>query len=144
MDVSQPCIKNKINRLSKLCLRLIYYEKQLTFKEFLENGWFCLSTSEKSANSRHWDVESREWWFSWKYEGGFQNSRGKRILFQVSKDLQTSYNKFSLQRQRNYFAFGAWKIKELVSLNGFKKVIKKWKLVNCPSKLCRAYIMLVS
>ena len=28
------------------------------------------------------------------------------------------------------------KIKELVSLNGFKKAIKKWKRVNCRCRLC--------
>ena len=32
------------------------------------------------------------------------------------------------------------KIKELVSLNGFKKAIKKWKPVNCPCRLCKTYI----
>ena len=31
-------------------------------------------------------------------------------------------------------------IKELVSLNGFKKATKKWKPVNCPCRLCETYI----
>ena len=31
-------------------------------------------------------------------------------------------------------------IKELVSLNGFKKAIKEWKPVNCPCRLCKTYI----
>ena len=31
-------------------------------------------------------------------------------------------------------------IKELVSLNGFKKAIQKWKPVNCPCRLCKTYI----
>ena len=31
-------------------------------------------------------------------------------------------------------------IKELVSLNGFKKAIKKWKLVTCLCRLCTTYI----
>ena len=31
-------------------------------------------------------------------------------------------------------------IKELVSLNGFKKAIKKWKPVNCPCRLSRTYL----
>ena len=34
----------------------------------------------------------------------------------------------------------ATEIKELVSLNGFKKAIKKWKPVNCPCRLCKTYI----
>ena len=36
------------------------------------------------------------------------------------------------------------KIKELVSLNGFKKAIKKWKPVNCPCRLCKTYMHNVS
>ena len=31
-------------------------------------------------------------------------------------------------------------IKELVSLNGFKKAIKKWKPVTCSCRLCKTYI----
>ena len=31
-------------------------------------------------------------------------------------------------------------IKELVSLNNFKKAIKKWILVNSPCRLCKTYI----
>ena len=31
-------------------------------------------------------------------------------------------------------------IKNIVSLDGFKKAIKKWKPVNCPCRLCKTYI----
>ena len=36
-------------------------------------------------------------------------------------------------------------IKELVSLNSFKKAIKKWKPVNCPCRLSKfSYVMLIT
>ena len=31
-------------------------------------------------------------------------------------------------------------IKEVISLNGFKKAVKKWKPINCPCRLYKTYI----
>ena len=32
-------------------------------------------------------------------------------------------------------------LKELTSLNAFKKVIKKWQPKNCPGRLCKQYVL---
>ena len=32
------------------------------------------------------------------------------------------------------------KLKQLVDIHAFKKDIKKWKLKNCPCRLCKTYI----
>ena len=135
-------LNNKINRIRKNCLRLIYNDKQLTFKELFKKDD---SASVHIKNLKTLAIEMYR-----VVNGG--SSEIMKEIFRIRKE-----NGYNLRHQNSFNSVYngtetvlflgpkigeliPTEIKKLVSLNGFKKAIKKWKPVNCPCKLCKTYL----
>ena len=140
-------LNNKINRLHERCLRLICNDKQLTFEE--------LPKKDDSVSIHTRNLQS----IAIKVTNGGSPEIMKEI-FRIGEE-----NGYNLRHQNTFkrpivnsvyngtetvLGPKIWevilsKIKELVSLNGFKKAIKKWKPVNCLADFAKlTYIIFVS
>ena len=125
-------LNNKINRLHERCLRLIYNEKQLNFEELLEKD------DSVSIDIRNLQIVAIEMYKVMndsfpeimkeisriRAENGYnlshQNTFKRPIVNSVYNDTETV----------SFWGLKIWELipkefKELVSLNGFKKAIKK-------------------
>ena len=123
-------LNNKINGLHDRCLRLLYNDKQLTFEELLEKD------DSVSIHIRNLQTLATE---MYKVMKGDSTETMKEI-FRIREE-----NGYNLRPQNIFKRPKIWElistgIKELVSLNGFKKVIEKWKPVNSPCRLGKTYI----
>ena len=140
-------LNNKINGLQDRCLRLLYNDKQLTFEELLEKddsvsihirNLQTLAT-EMYKVIKGDSTETMKEIFRIREENGYnlrhQNIFKRPIVNSVYNDTET----VSFLRPKIWELISAG-IKELVSLNSFKKVIEKWKPVNSPCRLCKTYI----
>ena len=137
----------KINGLHDRCLRLLYNDKQLTFEELLEKddsvsihirNLQTLAT-EMYKVMKSDSTETMKEIFRIREENGYnlrhQNIFKHPIVNSVYNDTETV--SFLKPKIWELISTG---IKELVSLNGFKKVIEKWKPVNSPCRLGKTYI----
>ena len=140
-------LNNKINGLHDRCLRLLYNDKQLTFEELLEKddsvsihirNLQTLAT-EMYKVIKGDSTETMKEIFRIREENGYnlrhQNIFKRPIVNSVYNDTET----VSFLRPKIWELISTG-IKELVSLNGFKKVIEKWKPVNSPCRLGKTYI----
>ena len=140
-------LNNKINGLHDRCLRLLYNDKQLTFEELLEKddsvsihirNLQTLAT-EMYKVMKGDSTETMKQIFRIREENGYnlrhQNIFKRPIVNSVYNDTET----VSFLRPKIWELISTG-IKELVSLNGFKKVIEKWKPVNSPCRLGKTYI----
>ena len=140
-------LNNKINGLHDRCLRLLYNDKQLTFEELLEKddsvsihirNLQTLAT-EMYKVMKGDSTETMKEIFRIREENGYnlrhQNIFKRPIVNSVYNDTET----VSFLRPKIWELISTG-IKELVSLNGFKKVIEKWKPVNSPCRLGKTYI----
>ena len=140
-------LNNKINGLHDRCLRLLYNDKQLTFEELLEKddsvtihirNLQTLAT-EMYKVMKGDSTETMKEIFRIREENGYnlrhQNIFKRPIVNSVYNDTET----VSFLRPKIWELISTG-IKELVSLNSFKKVIEKWKPVNSPCRLCKTYI----
>ena len=143
-------LNNKINKLHKRCIQIVYSDNASSFEELLEND------NSVSVHHRNIQVLATE---LHKIVNEFSPERMKEVL---SFNENTSYNtrnkrKFH-SRSIKSVTFGsetlshlAPKIWELVtveiknadSVASFKRAIKKWKPTNCPCLLCRMYVFQV-
>ena len=140
-------LNNKINRLHKRCLRLICNDNQLAFEELLEkndsvsihirNLQTLVIEMYKVMNGGSSEIMKEI--FRIREENGYnvrhQNTFKRPIVNSVYNNTETV----------SFWGPRIWElipieIKEWVSLNGFKKAIKKWKLVTCLCRLCTTYI----
>ena len=140
-------LNNKINRLHKRCLRLICNDNQLAFEELLEkndsvsihirNLQTLVIEMYKVMNGGSSEIMKEI--FRIREENGYnlrhQNIFKRPIVNSVYNDTET----VSFLRPKIWELISTG-IKELVSLNGFKKVIEKWKPVNSPCRLGKTYI----
>ena len=142
-----PALNNKIKRLHECCLRLIHNNRQLTIKELPEKDD---SVSVHIRNVQTLAIEM------YKVVNGGSLEIMKEI-FRIPEE-----NGYNLRHQNTFkhpivnsvyngtetvsflgpklWEFVTTEIKELASLNGFKKTIKKWKPVNWPCRLCKTNI----
>ena len=140
-------LNNKINGLQDRCLRLLYNDKQLTFEELLEKddsvtihirNLQTLAT-EMYKVMKGDSTETMKEIFRIREENGYnlrhQNIFKRPIVNSVYNDTET----VSFLRPKIWELISTG-IKELVSLNGFKKVIEKWKPVNSPCRLGKTCI----
>ena len=120
-------LNNKINRIRKNCLRLIYNDKQLTFKELLKKD-DSVSIHIKNLKTLAIEMykvvnggspEIMKDIFRIREENGY-NSRHQNTFNSVYKGTETV-----LFLGPKIWELIPTEIKELVSLNGFKKAIKK-------------------
>ena len=140
-------MNNKINRLHERCMRLIYEDKTSSFEELLYQD---KSVSIHTINLQMLATEM------------FKVYRGMcpPIISELFRGRDISYNlrsnsNFAVPNVKpvfhgsesiTYLGPKIWDIvpfqlKELTSLNAFKKVIKKWQPKNCPCRLCKQYVL---
>ena len=125
-------LNNKINRLHKRCLRIIYNDKQLTFEELLEkddsvsvhirNLQTLAIEMYKVMNGSSAEIVMKIFWIREenRYNLRHQNTFKRPIVNSVYNGVETV----------SFMGLKIWEyilteIKELVSLNGFKKAIKE-------------------
>ena len=133
---------NKINRLHERCLRLIYNDKKLSFKDLLEKDGSILH-----RNLRTLALEL------------FKVFKGlSPVIFaeafpvkQQSQYSMRNYSYFALPRAKtvnhglesfSYIGSKLWDsipshMKEICSINEFKHAIKTWKPDLCSCRLCK-------
>ena len=120
-------LNNKINRIRKNCLRLIYNDKQLTFKELLKKD-DSVSIHIKNLKTLAIEMykvvnggspEIMKDIFRIREENGY-NSRHQNTFNSVYKGTETV-----LFLGPKIWELIPTEIKELVSLNVFKKAIQK-------------------
>ena len=139
-------INNKINRLHERCLRIVYSDKKSSFEDLLTKD------GSVSVHTRNIQVLAIEMFKTYK-------NLSPPIFNEIFQKRENTYN----LRNFTFFTIPAvnsvyngsesisnlgpriWnlvpnKLKELESVNLFKKEIKKWRPTNCPCRLCRTYI----
>ena len=166
MDLSKPCMvmnaffnsqfnycpliwmchnrmtNRKINRLHERCLRIIYNDKQSSFKMLLEKD------SSVPIHDRNIQCLATE---MYKVSNGLSppifaqkncHLYNLRLNSQFSRPLVRSV--FRGTKSISYLGPVIWDIlpdtyKNLPNFSVFKNRIKKWKSENCPCRLCKTY-----
>ena len=137
----------KINRLHERCLRVIYSEKQSSFKTLLEKD------GSVSVHNRNLQILATEMY-------KIKNDLSSLIvteLFQQRNEQHYDLRKnsqFTIPTIRtvyhgsesiSFLGPKIWNIlldrlKNVNSIEAFKMKIKKWKPENCPFRLCEVYV----
>ena len=139
--------KRKIDRLHERCLRIIYKDKQSSFKELLPND---SSVSVYERNIQYMATEM------YKVSNNFSPPHMNEI-FEVRNE-----HPYNLKQNSQFFRLLVKSVyhgteslsylgpkvldilpniyKNIDRLHKFKKSIKKWKPKNCPSRICKKYI----
>ena len=139
-------VNSKINKLHERCLRIIYNDKKLFFKELFE--------TDKSVPIpiKNLQVLATEMFKVYR-------NISPPIVRQLFQSRNNDYNlrqfsQFELPNVRrvlcgtesiSFLGPKIWNIvpnefKKETSLHAFKKLIKKWEPENCPCRLCKSYI----
>ena len=140
-------VNNKINRLHERCLRLVYSDKQSSFKELL--------TKDKSVTIHHRNIQK----LATEMFKALNTSENHILNDIFPKKIPVRYNlrhhkQFSTRTFKTVhygtdsIAFLAQKIWDIVpeeikastSVEGFRSKIKNWKPEDCPCRLCKIYI----
>ena len=146
-------INTKINNLHYRALRIVYRDDISTFKELLEKDG---SVTVHHENLRFLSIEM------YKVANGFApsfmndlfvenpninsenvsvNTRSKSRFYNHVNPRTTKYGLESLRcLGPKIWNMVPSKIKNATSVPAFKMMIKKWKPVNCPCRLCLEYI----
>ena len=141
---------NKINRLHERCLRIAYNHNKSSFQELLDKD---KGATIHVKNVRALAIEMSK--VSNNYPNNYSNSLMSKI-FDKRNNVYDFRNpsEFAKRNVRSVFngtesiSFLGPKIwdvvpselKQLETINVFKREIKKWKPVNCPCRLCKPYI----
>ena len=140
-------LNSRINKLHERCLRIIYSDKNSSFKELLDKD---RSVSVHTRNLQTLAIEMFK----------VSNNIAPKIFSDIfSFRHENDYNlrhtsEFNIRNVRTVYngtetvSFLGPKIWDLVpqdikqkkSLAGFKNAIKLWKPTNCPCRLCKKYI----
>ena len=136
-------INNKINCLHERCLRIIYNDNKSSFQELLDKD---KGVTIHIRNVRALAVEM------FKVSNNYSTSLMSEIFDKRNNVYDfRSPSEFARRNLRSVFngtesiSFLVPKIwdivpselKQLETVNAFKREIKKWKPVNCPFRLCR-------
>ena len=138
---------NKINRLHERTLRIVYNDYLSSFDELLEKDGFY---SVHHSNIQTLAIEmykvlhdSSQTLTSNLFKIKTYNGPSLRTINPFSQpQVRTVLNG---QNSLRYMGPVIWNlvpndIKNVESLEEFKKLIRKWKCLYCPCRLCRAYI----
>ena len=139
-------INNKINRLHERCLRIIYNDNKSSFQELPDKD---KGVTIHIKNVRALAIEM------FKVSNNYSNSLMSEI-FDKRNNVYDIRNPSEFARPNVRSVFNGtesisflgpkiWDIvpselKQLETVNAFKREIKKWKPENCPCRLCRPYI----
>ena len=137
---------NKISRLHERCMRLIYGHKTSSFEELLEQD------KSVSIHTRNLQMLATEMFKVYRSMSPLIFSELFRVR-DICYNLRSNSNfavphvksVFHGSESISYLGPKIWDIvplelKELTSLNAFKKGIKKWQPKNYPCRLCKQYI----
>ena len=140
-------MNNKINRLHERWMRLIYGDKTSSFEELLEQN---KSASIHTRNLQMLAIEMFKVYRSMSSPIFSELLRQRDICY----DLRSKSNfavpniksVFHGSESISYLGPKIWDIvplelKELTSLNAFKKRIKNWQPKKCPCRLCKQYVL---
>ena len=139
-------MNNKVNCLHERCLRIAHSDKTSSFEKLLEKDGYV------TIHTRNLQTLATEMFKVYK-------NLSPPIIADLFHVQQNNYN----LRHDSYFAITnvksvyydmeslsnlgprIWnlvpdKLKQLVDIHAFKKELKKWRLENCPSRLCKTYI----
>ena len=140
-------VNNKINRLHERCLRLVYSDKQSSFKELL--------TKDKSVTIHHRNIQK----LATEMFKALNTSENHILNDIFPKKTPVRYNlrhhkQFSTRTFKTvhygtdsiaFLAQKIWdrvpeEIKASTSVERFRSKIKNWKPEDCPCRLCKIYI----
>ena len=137
-------LNNKINRLHERCLRITYNDKHSSFEELL--------VKDNSVSIHHNDIHTLAIEM-YKIANGMspdiKNDIFKlreNIHYNLRRTLQFLFDPihsvFNGGESTSYLGPKIWKqkpfeIKNINSLVGFKKEIRKWKPANCSCRICK-------
>ena len=140
----------KVNDLHERCLRIIYSDKQWSYEELLGKVG--------SVSIHHRNIQTLTTKM-YKMKSGYTTKIFSDLLNQreISPYNLRKCPEFRVALSRTLYPWNEiisylgpkiWdilptSIKEALSLNGFKKLIKKWVPQACPCRLCKNYITAV-
>ena len=136
-----------MRNLHERCLRLIYNDKDSSYEE--------LRTKDGSVSTHHRNIQALVIEF-YKIKNGLLAEPSAKIF---ARETESHYNlrrcnDFRVPSIRtvyhgsesiSFLGPKIWnilpdEIKQQISLNSFKKPIKKWKQQDCPCRQCQVYI----
>ena len=139
-------MNNKINRVHERCMRLIYGDKTSSFEVLLEQD---KSVSIHTRNLKMLATEMFKGYQSMSPPIFSELFRGRDICYNLRSNSNFAVpnvkSVFHGSESISYLGPKIWDIvplelKELTSLNAFKKGIKKCQPKNCPCRLCKQYL----
>ena len=140
-------LNNKTNRLHERYLRIIYNDKTSTFKELLEKD---NSVSIHYRNIQALAIEM------YKVANGmapeimneiFQLREKSHYNLRYTSEfiIPPIHSVYHGRESASYLGPKLWEliptvIRQIDTLSGFKKAIKKWKPTDCSCRICKTYI----
>ena len=139
-------VNNKINRLHERCLRIVYSGTMSSFEDLLYKD---SSVSVHVKNIKTLAIEMFK--VSNKLPTPLMNKifvkrNNAYNLRKPSEFLRPKvHSAFHGEESISYLGPQVWdmipvEMKNLKTISAFKKVVKNWKLENCPCRLCKPYI----
>ena len=136
-------LNNKINKWHERCLRIIYNNNTSTYEELLEDD-NSVSVHFRNVQALAFELYKVVNRFSPDImkdvfplnANSFYNTRNKRMFH--SRHIRTFHfgSEMLSHLAPKILELVLEEIKELESVTSFKNAIKKWKLANCPCRLC--------
>ena len=139
-------MNNKINRLHERCIRLIYEDKTSSLEGLLEQDKIV------SIHTRNLQMLATEMFKVYQSMLPLIFSElflGRDICYNLRSNsnfaVPNGKSAFYGSESISYLGPKIWDIvplelKDLTSLNAFKKGIKKWQPKKCPCRLCKQYV----
>jgi hypothetical protein len=140
-------LNNKISRVHKRALKILYNDEESTFEELLiRDGAFTVHQrniqillTEMFKTKNKLEPQLLQGIFEVdEYQGpSLRNSK----YFKRPNVNTVTYGENSLQ----FLGVRLWdqlprRVQDMDNLNGFKKFIRKWKPPKCPCKICKVYV----
>ena len=137
---------NRINKFLERVLRLVYSDYESTFEDLL--------TKDGSFTVHHYNIQTLAIELYKVYNNISQTIFGELFTINNNGYYLRSKSDFVIPQIRTvlkgsnsirYFGPIIWnlipeELKNITSLNIFKKEIRRWKPKNCPCRICRNYV----
>ena len=146
-------LTNKINKLHEHCLWIAYSDNTSSFEELLEtdnsvsvhhrNIQALPTELHKIVNGLPLEIMKEEWLLSFNKNTTYHTRNKKKFHSRVIK-LMTFGSETLSHLPPKLWEFAPVEIENVESVACFKRVIKKWKPINCPCRHAgRMFFMLV-